>query len=345
MTLINFKKIIATSLIALSLNAALAIDLHNKEIAGLLHTDVDNIKFQNSKSKKSSGNHIFEVNGKKYVLKIFDKKAKMQVRENEVKNAKLFSDLGIGAKLVAVSKDNSFYVREYISGKFAKPSDFQNETIVINLAKALQKLHKSVEKADKTKTQEYIFDKHYKSIKRKQIALPSDFEKAYENYKSLYKSLPGTIGFCHNDLRPFNILIDDKNNVFFTTASKCGNANIYEDLGCVTLLCGIQGEMLTKFLNNYFGRTPSDAEVKGVKQAQKLTSLLTAITFFDFSEDKKDKKISIEERQKLLDELLKSKDLKSAEEFIKEGKTVKMKSKNKSLIKQYALAFYKMFQS
>ena len=72
---------------------------------------------------------------------IFDKK----YRKKEVNVTKIFSDLGLGAKLIAVGDKHSFYIREYLPGRTLKYSDLQDNKTLITLAKALRKLHKHKE--------------------------------------------------------------------------------------------------------------------------------------------------------------------------------------------------------
>lgn len=343
----NIFKIFGIMVFSLALyeqNVSIANNTLKDSIAKLMNINQKDIKLKKQKfGMNSSQNYIFEANNQKYVLKLFKKRTKLEFRKNEIESVKIFSKLGLGAKLIAVAEDNSFYIREYTDGKIVKSSDFQNQKFLINFAKALKKLHDYDTDITSPKSLEYCLEKHYQSIIKKKIALPSNFEKVYKECKELYLKLPKRKGFCHNNLNPHNIIISENGNISFIDLVNCGISNIYEELGYVTLLCGIFDKNLQLFLENYLGTQASQKEFEVVKLAQKLVSFLTSLVWFDFSETKKDKKISIEERQQFLDDLLKSKDFKSAEDFIKDGKIVSIKSRNKLLVKQYALAFYKNY--
>lgn len=344
---VNIFKIFGIMVFSLALygqNVSIANNTLKDSIAKLMNINQKDIKLKKQKfGMNSSQNYIFEINNQKFVLKLFKKRTKLEFRKNEIESVKIFSKLGLGSKFIAVAEDNSFYIREYTDGKIVKPSDFQNQKFLINFAKALKKLHDYDTDITSPKSLEYCLEKHYQSIIKKKIALPSNFEKAYKECKELYSKLPKRKGFCHNNLNPHNIIISENGNISFIALSNCGISNIYEELGYVTLLCGIFDKNLQLFLENYLGTQASQKEFEVVKLAQKLVSFLTSLVWFDFSETKKDKKISIEERQKFLDDLLKSKDFKSAKDFIKDGKIVSIKSRNKLLVKQYALAFYKNY--
>ena len=325
-------------------DTSLANDQLRGSIAKLMKVESKYVKLKKQKlGMTSSQNYIFEINKQKFVLKLFKKRIKLESRKNEIEAIKILSKLELGPKLVAIAGDNSFYIREYANGGIAKPSDFQNEKFLINLAKTLRKLHNYNTNINTKKTLENRLEKHYNSIKRKKIALPSGFEESYEKFKALYAKLPKYNGFCHNDLNPLNIIASENGVISFIDLENCGNANIYEELGYITLLCGIFDENLKFFLKNYFEKESVQTELEAIKLAQKLTCLLTSVVWFDFSESKKDKKMPIETRQKSLDDLLNSVDLKSAKSFITEGKTISIRSRNKLLIKQYALAFYKLY--
>ncbi len=343
----NIFRILGIAILFLALcTQSFSIDYNElkESVAKLMNVKSKDIKLKEQKlGMTSSQNYIFEIDNQKYILKLFKKQTKSEQRKNEIESVKILSKLNLGPKLISVAADDSFYIREYTEGKIAKAFDFQNEKTLINLAKALRKLHDYNTDVESQKTLVNRLEKHYKSIMKKKIALPSKFENSYAEFQDLYLKLPNQKRFCHNDLNPLNILISKSGEISFIDLENCGNANVYEEFGYVTLLCGISDKDLSLFLENYLERTPLQTELHAVKLAQKLVSFLTSIVWFDFSESKKDKKIPIETRQKSLDDLLNSKDLKTAEDFINASETVSVKSKNKLLIKQYALAFYKRY--
>lgn len=312
-------------------------------VALLMKTSPKDIELKKQrKGSTPAGNYSFQLNDKKYIVKVFAKRQNSESRQKEIEAVKIFSNLGIGAKFVASNSDNSFYVREFVQGKTLKYENLQNDETLVTLAKALRKLH-AYECEFASKNQLNRAEKHYARIIKKKIATPSFFGDSYENYKKHSDSLAIKPGFCHNDLNPHNIIVSDNGSISFINLENCGNSNTYEELGYVTMLNGIFGEKLETFLKTYFDSDPTQDDLNAVKLSQKLVSFLTSLGYFDFSESKKDKDIEIKTRIKTLDDLLDSDALKSAVEFIKEDKYISVKSRQKDLVKQYALAFYENF--
>lgn len=343
----NFLKILLVSIFFITPSFSDYKDNLENVASEILKIKPEDVKIQKQrKGMTSAGTYSIEAKDKKYILKIFSKKQKEDLRKKELEFVKIFSNLELGAKLVGVSKDNSAYIREYIDGKTLKYETMQDQDNIKSLAIAIKKLHNyKYEASESPNNHLERVEKHYKRAKEKNIALPSSFEKSLKDYKEKTNSLPKETVFCHNDLNPHNIIMDSNRNIYFIDLAGAGNSNRYEELGYITLLNGIFGENLKIFLDSYFGRKTTEDELKFVKLSQKLTCFLTSIVWFDFSESKKDKDIPIADRVKNLDNMLESKDLKSATQLISTDTYVSIKSHKKDMIRNYAAGFYKEFVS
>ncbi len=334
--------IFAFTFLLLNYSIATENTLENS-IAKLMKVEPKQIELKRqTKGMTSSQNYSFELDGKKYVVKIFGKKCNPKYKLKEIEAAKTFSDLGLGSKLVAVGNKNSFYIREYIPGETLEYKDLKDDKVLETLAKAVRKIHGTKNDAQARGLLERA-QKHCKKIAKKKIATPNGFKSSYEKFKEMLKSLTVSNGFCHNDLNPHNIILTPEGKIYVIDFGNSGYSNIYEELGYVTLLNGITGEKLERFLTVYYGRNPTSEEISQVKLAQKLVCFVSAAVYFDFSETKKDKKIDINLRQERLDKLLKSNDLRSVMDYIKNEEIVSIKSRKKNLIKRCAVAFYKSF--
>ena len=338
----DFFKAFIVSIFLLNLSIAADTSLKDK-VAQAMNVNPEQIKFKNQKGGMTSAVNLqFSIDGTKYLVKIFSKKKTKEMRQKEIESVRTFSDLGLGSKLIAVAPDNSFYIREYIPGKVLKFKDTQNEKVLISVAKSMKKLHEFKADIPSRSLLERV-QKHFERIKKKGIATPTGFDESFEKFKVFSSKLKNTSAFCHNDLNPQNILISDEGKIYFIDFGNSGMANIYEELGYFTALNGIEGEMLLKFLNAYFGRDPTKEELEAVKLAKKLVYFASACVYFDFSETKKDKKIDIQERIKELNDLLGSNDLPVVLTLIQKRKVPSVKSRNKDLVRQYALACYREF--
>lgn len=313
-------------------------------VAELMNVETKQIELKKqTEGMTSSQSYSFTLNDKKYIVKIFAEKHNLEYRKKEVNVTKIFSDLGLGAKLIAVGDKHSFYIREYLPGRTLKYSDLQDNKTLITLAKALRKLHKHKE-AGEIKPSRTLLDraeKHFQSLVKKDIATPSGFEESYTKFKGLIKSLKVTEGFCHNDLNPQNIILTPEGKIYFIDFANSGYSNTYEDLGYLTLLNGISEKKLEQFLTAYYERKPTQEEMAQIKLAQKVVCFVSATVYFDFSESEKDKGIDKKTRTENLDKMMKSPEVKSMIEYIKENKVVSVKSQRKDDVKRYAISCYK----
>ena len=297
---------------------------------------------QQTKGMTSAKSYAFELGGKKYIVKMFAQKHNSEYRKKEIEVTKIFSDLELGAKLIAVGDKDAFYIREYIPGRTLEHEDLQDKQILENLAKSVRKLHE-YKYAEKARGFLERAEKHYKSIMQKKIATPTGFEKSYEKFKELMKGMKISEGFCHNDLNPLNIVLTPDKKIYFIDFGNSGCNNVNEELGYVTLLNGIIGAKLEQFLSAYYNRKPTTDEVKRVQLFQKLLCFVSTVVYLDFSEDEQDKTIGLKQQQKKLDKLQKSYNLEPITNSIKRGEVVSVKSRNKDLVKSTAMSFYKEF--
>ena len=330
-------------LLNVSIGAEEALEI---SVAKLMHVEPKQVELKKqTKGMTSSQSYSFTLNGKKYIVKIFAKKHSIEYRKKEIDVTKLFSDLGLGAKLVAIDDKNSLYIREYLPGRTLKYKDLQDDKVLENLAKAVQKLHK-YKCTEQIKPARKLLDraeKHFQRISRKKIAAPSGFEKSYKKFRDLVKSLKVSDGFCHNDLNPHNIILTPDMGIYFIDFGNSGPSNTYEELGYLTLLNGISGKKLEQFLTQYLGRKPTLDEISQVKLEQKLVCFVSSTVYFDFSESKKDKKLDLKTRIANLDKLMKSHEVKPMLECIRTDEVVSVKSRRKDKVKQYATSCYKEF--
>jgi thiamine kinase-like enzyme len=219
-----------------------------------------------------------------------------------------------------------------------------NDETLKSLAKTLRRMHGAEQVTPSSSGEDMAFkaERHYKSIKKKGIAVPSSFDKQYEKFKEDLAQLDSLkkTAFCHNDLNPASIIVTENNKIYFVDFRRAGNGNIFEDLGYLTVTNNINGERLDVFLRAYWGRKPTDEEMRAVKLARRWTYEVSAIVWFDYSETKQEKKIPVTKRIANLDDRPESKDIALARKVISEGKYVNPKNKDKELVKLWAVAFH-----
>ncbi|MDR1390928.1 MAG: phosphotransferase [Holosporales bacterium] len=344
------KKVVATSLLILAVchttdSIANQSDMLPASVAKIMNTATEKIKLEKRrKGKDPAGTYTFELDNAKYTVKVFGKRAKLENRKKEIDIAETLSEEGVGAKFIGKAEDNSLYIREFIDGRVAKYEDFQNDEIIKKFAVALKKLHAC--KIDATSSSQLnLTERHFKKIMRREgIARPKGLEVLYDIWKKQHASLPSKTAFCHNNLVPSNILISKTGEIYFINSEYCGKENVYDELGHVTLITGISEEKLKNFLKDYLGEAPSEEILKTVKTAQQLANFAVSMHYFASSNSGKKDPEGIKKQNEELDNMLNSDALKSAPDLLKENGFIKVKSRKKDLIKEYALAFYKAYK-
>ncbi|MDR2666614.1 MAG: phosphotransferase [Holosporales bacterium] len=289
--------------------------------------------------KGLAGKYAFSVGKKKYVLNVFSKTKVDAARKEEIELTRIFSECGIGASFIGKAADNSMYVVEFLNGKTAKFENFHDEKILKTLANVLKKLHKCKVIMREKRQASYV-KKLCQNIAKRKTAVPSSFWESYEKYKKLSNNFEMYMVLCHNNLNPQNIIILSDKIVFINPGS-CGIANLFQELGYVTLSNGINGHNLDIFLKEYFGRPPDMEEFKTVKLAQKLACFAMSAAFFDHSESKKDKEIKMKDRVNAIDEALKSANILPISTLIEKNTLTNPKLRKKNYIRKAAIGFYK----
>ncbi|MBQ9335462.1 MAG: phosphotransferase [Alphaproteobacteria bacterium] len=344
------RRYLGICLTAVFLSSNISISMEDKQtnaIAELMHVKPDQIALQRQgKATKTMQIYSFKLNGKKYIVKFLTNKHKFANMKKEIEMLRTLSELGVGAKLVAVGAENDCYIREYVPGKTLKCKDIQDDKVLIAFAKAVRKLHEYKSK-DETMTRNLLqrTEKYVNKIAKYKIATPPEFNKAYSKFKKMFKSLKVTKGFCHNYLNPRSVLLTADGNIYFIKFNHCGCSNVIEELGYLTFSGNIVGDKLKKFLEEYYGRHPKKEEIEQIELAQKLVCFSISAQCFASSETKNDYKKDIKAKQKALAEIEKTTDKELLQEYIKQGKIISRYSRNKDFVKKYAIACYKTFLS
>ena len=344
------RRCLSICLATVFLSSNMSISMEDKQtnvVAELMHVKPDQITLkQNSKAARTMQIYSFELNSKKYIVKFLTKKHNVANMKKEIETLRTLSELGLGAKLVAVSAESDCYIREYILGKTLKYKDIQDDKVLISLAKAVRKLHE-YKSNDDTSSQNLLqrTEKYVDKIAKYNIATPPEFDKAYNKFQKMFQSLKVVKGFCHNYLNPRSVLLTTDGNVYFIKFNYCGYSNVNEELGYLTFMGNIVGEKLKKFLKEYYGRSPKKEEVEQIELAQKLVCFSLAAQCFASSETKNDYKKDIKEKQKALAEIEKTTDKELIQEYVKQGKIISRYTRNKDFVKKYAIACYKSFLS
>ena len=144
--------------------------------------------------------NVWEIDyeGKKYILK------QTKGLEKEIYE-KISPKAGIPEYFGStILEDKEYLLIEYISGCDLCKCKREQLIKVLDALINIQNIY-----WDKDDKIGYAFNDGYQSCqKRKEYLKDSLIEQAYERFLAVYSKIPRT--FCHNDLLPFNVIINDK---------------------------------------------------------------------------------------------------------------------------------------
>lgn len=321
---------------------------YEKAIQQILPNKKGKLTFEKILEKKNSTTgfnpkQIFEIesNNKHYIFRKFSEKDSIKKRVKEIQMVQIVSNAGFGPSLIGAPKNNEFYIVDF-AGRAITYKDLSDETLK-NIGKIVRKIHdfKFLEKGISLQNR---LKKHYKKCIKKGVALPSDFHGYYEDYIKKNKNSSAKIGFCHGNLKPTNIRVDEKGKITIINWKNAGNGDVFEDIGCFTLTNGLNDNQIGSFMEGYLGRPAGLEDINKIKDAAYKTCLLTSAICFEFSENKKDKKIPLEKRVEALDKMICSPDGRDVFEYPRKAETPSLFSKNKEEIKEYAVSAWKKYE-
>lgn len=287
---------------------------------------------------------VFEIesNGKHYIFRKFSQKNSTKRKVKEIQMAQIVSQAGFGPRFIGAPHNNEFYIVEF-AGCALTYNDLSDE-MLRNIGKTIRKMH-DFKFAEKGRSQCDRLKKHYKRCLRKRIALPSGFKNAYDDYIKHNDETDSQLGFCHGNLNPSNIRINEDKEITFINWKNAGNGDVYEDIGYFILTNGLNDDQVSIFMEGYLGRAPNSNDINKAKNAANKTCLLTASVWFEFSEDANDKKIPLKTRISILDGMTNSDKIRDVFEYPRTSEVPYIFSKNKGDIKQYAISAWAQYNN
>ncbi|MBQ8293616.1 MAG: aminoglycoside phosphotransferase family protein [Bacilli bacterium] len=170
-----------------------------------LNLETDNYQIEPFKSEEDGSNYeVWKIITDKHTFVL--KKAKnYELSIYNIFLKQLTSSVPHLYKTIKIENDE-YVLMEYIEGHTMSKCDLDS---LIKVVDALIKIQKKFWKVSEPDNFMYSFDKTFESRKKRGTYLnDSELAKAYSKFLEYYEKLPRTL--CHDDLLPFNVLINDK---------------------------------------------------------------------------------------------------------------------------------------
>lgn len=282
--------------------------------------------------------YSFELHENKYVLRFLDPKHPPHQRTNEIYVSKLAGTLKLGPYCVVSDCNALVMIMPFIEGHALTHADL-DITNICALGKMIRCLHNYQGDYPTRFTLLERLKTHYQKAINAGVAYPSGFKESVETLQEIPRDLWRP---CHGDFNPSNILLSG-NDIYLIDWANATWDDPFSDLSCISFLTNMSEEQECAFLRAYLGREPSQMDYDRLKHVQNKSCLITAAIWLRCAETPEDKKIPLQERVTRLDAELCSPTLKSAQDYLREGKVVNLQTDSKEAIRAYGLAFYKEY--
>lgn len=282
--------------------------------------------------------YTFEAEGKKLVLRFLalTPSQTKEMRQNEIHALKIGNKLGIAPGCIFSDQNAVLVVMPFIEGHALRQSEDHQ---LIQLGSMLKILHNYPGPYPTRYPLKDRIKLHYQKGIKSGIAYPTGFDQEVEtvlNTLCLRTTVP-----THGDLNLSNILVNDSSIILidWTTATW---DDPFADLSYFCLLSDLTDDQEKIFLESYFEKKLEN-EHQTLKEEKAKICLLTAVLWLRFSETEEEQSLPLALRIFALDNELHSPDLKSIQDYLREGIVVDLNTASKPAIKSYALSFYKAY--
>lgn len=258
----TFKKLISIIILGLSIHShttlakeSIVLSSYNKSmidmmVAEVLDTTIDSVKIEALRGG-FSGDKLFLISHGdiKIVARIHPKNKDIKHKRLEYEASKNASDLGIGPKVLYVSKNYDLIVTEYIKAKHPDLKLLLEEKQIDHMVESLLKLHNGPKLPNNWSIFEYIKKITPQNPNEKEKLSITELEKIKNAFLRIrFQRKP-----CHNDIQANNLFIID-NKVLFIDWGDAGMSDPFWDLARISMECAFRPTqdqyLLTKYLGN-----------------------------------------------------------------------------------------------
>jgi thiamine kinase-like enzyme len=277
--------------------------------------------------------YSFWQDGQKYVLRYIVTSRGESFRMDEVAAHRAAASVGAAPEIIYAETHAEYIIMPFVEGHSLSSEDLKNEELIRSLAATIKRVHDfSGPYPEKATTLAERVDHNYKRGLESGYAFPSGFA---EEVEKVLQQKPETVVPSHGDLNRGNILVN-RNKISIIDWANGTFDDPFTDLCYITLINALNPHQEELFLSSYFGRSPTKAEWQRLKAAKRKYYLVVAAIWFRFAEVP-------QEQVSLIDQKFAASVLKDADDYLKEGTVVNIRTAPKEDVLQYALSFYKAY--
>jgi|694.fasta_scaffold25378_3 thiamine kinase-like enzyme len=328
------SNLISEVLASVSKNYALPI--HEALLLVADGEDIDKIQFKpllggGTKSKI----YRIDIGNKKYVLRLLDEDQPVARRRSELNAHKIGTELQIAPKIIYTDPKLVVTVMEFIEGRTLTREDLKNAEIISKVMQALKKFHEYPNEGLLVKrTKVGAIQDLYDRYKKKGVVFPSCFDQLHGKLQDDFADLKSALGPSHGDFNPRNIMVSKEGHIYIIDWAQASIDHPFLDIAWLSIFLAANKEQVKSLLQEYFGREPTESEIKEVLFFKDVTTFLVATLWIGRQEER---------NQDKLDFILKG-PLKNGSEYILEGVSVDDVLQEKGMgLTLYSLGWLKEF--
>lgn len=234
----------------------------------------------------SPRNLAIEVEGSSYVLHMADPKNSIEASDYELHMMIQTGQLGVAPKVFAYDPDKRWAIMEFVKAPTITPQIASGHAQEIG--EALKKAHETPLYEKKGKGFVAAHRERWQEISEKSAKYNTELSRSlweigakanqvFEESIQELEALPSNrVANIHTDLHPRNLFWADKQFLIIDWESSC-HGHPYFDLASLTIFLGLDEGEEKDLLLGYFGRTPTQEEMKEYLLLRKIRWAYTAI--------------------------------------------------------------------
>lgn len=223
----------------------------------------------------------FSIDSRDYVLRLFKPELALIDRLRQMHNAIAAAKAGIAPKVCFIASNHEGYVMEYIHGRTVRHSDWQDVSMLADLANMIRCLHEAPFAFAEARSPFHAFHRSFTKGRLNGTSYP---KLLFELNDRLFE-LEGMLQLhavprvpSHLDLNTQNILLEQ--DAFKLIDWEVGGLqDPCFDLSMLPLFLRLNSHQEEAFLKHYFERCPTDLERARIKIAQPISLALRGTIF------------------------------------------------------------------